>query len=84
MIGKSLAAQLRQALRHGAHMLQCLVLWVLMHASFTGGLLTLFPAMSLKQGIVWKAALAAVLWFVVVVIGFFTSPEAQVTAVAVG
>ena len=50
-----------------------LLLAVLMHASYTGCLLALFPVTSLKQGLAWRqATLAAALWLVVaVVIGAF-------------
>ena len=49
-----------------------LLLAVLMHASFTGWLLVLFPATSFEQGLAWQTTLAAALWLTVaVVIGAF-------------
>lgn len=45
-----------------------LLLAVLMHASYTGWLLVLFPATSFEQGMLWQAALAASLWIVVAVV----------------
>ena len=42
-----------------------LLLAVLMHASYTGWLMVLFPAMSFEQGLPWQTALAAGLWVVV-------------------
>ena len=45
-----------------------LLLAVLMHASFTGWLVVLFPSASLEQGLLWQAALAACLWIVVAVV----------------
>jgi membrane protease YdiL (CAAX protease family) len=47
---------------------QSLLLAVLMHASYTGWLLVLFPATSFRQGLVWQSAFAAVLWAVVIVV----------------
>ncbi len=38
------------------------LLAILMHASFTGWLLVLFPAVSLSQSLLWQTAFAAVLW----------------------
>ena len=49
-----------------------LLLAVLMHASYTGWLLALFPATSFGQGLAWQATLAAALWLVAVVIGAFS------------
>ena len=49
-----------------------LLLAVLMHASYTGWLMVLFPATSFGQGLAWQTTLAAALWLmVVVVIGAF-------------
>lgn len=39
-----------------------LLLAVLMHASYTGALMVLFPATTVAQGLVWQAAFAALLW----------------------
>jgi membrane protease YdiL (CAAX protease family) len=51
---------------------QSLLLAVLMHASYTGWLMVLFPATSFRQGLAWQTTLAAALWLmVVVVIGAF-------------
>lgn len=44
-----------------------LPLAMLMHASYTGWLMALFPATSLKQGLVWQTALAFALWLAVAV-----------------
>lgn len=41
---------------------QSLLLAVLMHASYTGWLLVLYPATSLDQGLVWQTGFAAELW----------------------
>lgn len=52
-----------------------LLLAILMHASYTGWLLVLFPATSFEQGLAWQTALAAALWLVVaMVIGVFGHP----------
>jgi membrane protease YdiL (CAAX protease family) len=45
-----------------------LLLAVLMHASYTGWLLVLFPSTSFAQGLLWQTALAAGLWIVVAVV----------------
>ena len=45
-----------------------LLLAVLMHASYTGWLLTLYPATSLEQSVVWQTAFALLLWVMVAVI----------------
>jgi membrane protease YdiL (CAAX protease family) len=45
-----------------------LLLAVLMHASYTGWLLALYPATSFGQGLAWQGALAAVLWMAVGVV----------------
>jgi membrane protease YdiL (CAAX protease family) len=42
-----------------------LLLAMLMHASFTGWLLTLFPATSVPQSLMWQAAFALILWALV-------------------
>lgn len=49
-----------------------LFLAVLMHASYTGWLLVLYPATSFEQGLVWQAVFAVALWLVVamVTLGF--------------
>jgi membrane protease YdiL (CAAX protease family) len=47
---------------------QSLLLAVLMHASYTGWLLTLYPTTSLEQGLVWQAAFALALWLMVAVV----------------
>ena len=43
---------------------QSLVLAVLVHASYTGWLLVLYPATSFEQGLVWQTAFAVALWVV--------------------
>jgi hypothetical protein len=45
-----------------------LLLAVLMHASYTGWLLVLYPATSFQQGLVWQTAFAGALWLVVAVV----------------
>lgn len=45
-----------------------LLLAALMHASYTGSLMALFPATTFAQGLVWQAAFAAALWIAAVVI----------------
>ena len=45
-----------------------LLLAVLMHASYTGWLLVLYPATSFQQGLIWQSAFAAALWLMVVVV----------------
>jgi hypothetical protein len=47
---------------------QSLLLAVLMHASYTGWLFTLYPATSLEQGLVWQTAFALALWVLVAVV----------------
>ena len=47
---------------------QSLLLAVLMHASYTGWLLMLYPATSLEQGLVWQTAFALALWVMVAVV----------------
>ena len=44
---------------------QSLLLAILMHGSFTGWLLVLFPATSLSQSLVWQSLFALILWGVV-------------------
>jgi membrane protease YdiL (CAAX protease family) len=41
---------------------------MLMHASYTGWLMVLYPATSLGQGLVWQTAFAVVLWLAVAVV----------------
>lgn len=45
-----------------------LLLAVLMHASYTGWLLVLFPATSFTQGLLWQSAFAVMLWVAVTVV----------------
>jgi membrane protease YdiL (CAAX protease family) len=45
-----------------------LLLAMLMHASYTGWLLVLFPATSFRQGLAWQSVFATVLWVVVIVV----------------
>jgi len=45
-----------------------LLLAVLMHASYTGWLLVLYPATSFQQGLIWQMAFAAALWLGVAVV----------------
>ena len=52
---------------------QSLLLAILMHASYTGWLLVLYPATSFKQGLIWQTAFSAALWVAVAVI--FASSE---------
>lgn len=47
---------------------QSLLLTVLMHASFTGWLLVLFPATSLAQSLFWQTTFALTLWGMVAVV----------------
>jgi CAAX protease family protein len=47
---------------------QSLLLAILMHASFTGWLLVLFPATSLTQSLFWQSAFALTLWGMVAVV----------------
>jgi membrane protease YdiL (CAAX protease family) len=47
---------------------QSLLLAVLMHASYTGWLLVLFPAASFEQGLIWQTAFAVALWVVVIAV----------------
>lgn len=55
-----------------------LLLAMLMHASYTGSLLALFPATSFEQALVWQTTLAAALWLVVTLaIGALTRPAAR-------
>ena len=41
---------------------QSLLLAILMHASFTGWLMVLFPATNLSQSLIWQSLFALVLW----------------------
>jgi membrane protease YdiL (CAAX protease family) len=43
---------------------QSLPLGILMHASYTGSLLSFFPATSFEQGLIWQAIFAISLWIV--------------------
>ncbi len=52
---------------------QSLLLAVLMHASYTGWLLALYPASSLEQGLAWQATLAAALWLVAAIVTLRTT-----------
>jgi membrane protease YdiL (CAAX protease family) len=45
-----------------------LLLAVLMHASYTGWLVVLYPATSFRQGLLWQAAFALALWLMVAVV----------------
>jgi membrane protease YdiL (CAAX protease family) len=45
-----------------------LLLAILMHASFTGWLLALFPATSVPQSLAWQAVFALILWALVVLL----------------
>jgi membrane protease YdiL (CAAX protease family) len=45
-----------------------LLLAVLMHASYTGWLVVLYPATSFEQGMVWQTAFAVALWLAVAVV----------------
>jgi len=45
-----------------------LLLAILMHASFTGWLLALFPATSVPQSLTWQAVFALILWALVVLL----------------
>ena len=47
---------------------QSVLLAMLMHASFTGWLLVLYPSTSFTQGLLWQAAFAAMLWLAVAVL----------------
>ncbi len=47
---------------------QSLLLGILMHASFTGGLLVLFPATSPAQSLFWQSMLALTLWGLVMLV----------------
>lgn len=45
-----------------------LVAAILMHASFTGWLLVLFPATSVPQSLAWQAVFALILWALVLIL----------------
>jgi membrane protease YdiL (CAAX protease family) len=47
---------------------QSLLLATLMHASYTGWLLVLYPATSFKESLVWQTALAVALWVAVAMV----------------
>ena len=47
---------------------QSLLLAVLMHASYTGWLFMLYPAISLEQGLVWQTGFTMTLWVMVAVV----------------
>jgi hypothetical protein len=51
---------------------------MLMHASYTGWLVVLYPAMSFEQGLVWQTAFAVALWLAVALVMLrFKHREAQ-------
>lgn len=54
---------------------QSLLLAILMHASFTGWLLVLFPATSSAQSLLWQSILALTLWGLVVVVAHRKAKE---------
>ena len=55
-----------------------LPLAMLMHASYTGWLMVLYPATSFEQGLIWQTAFAAVLWLAVaLVIGLYVNGPAR-------
>ena len=55
-----------------------LPLAMLMHASYTGWLMVLYPATSFEQGLIWQTAFAAVLWIAVaLVIGLYVNGPAR-------
>jgi hypothetical protein len=45
-----------------------LLLAVLMHASYTGWLVVLYPTTSFEQGLVWQTAFAVALWLALAVV----------------
>jgi hypothetical protein len=47
---------------------QSLLLAMLMHASFTGWLLVLYPGSCFAQELLWQAVFAAMLWLAVAVV----------------
>jgi membrane protease YdiL (CAAX protease family) len=53
------------------------LLAVLMHASFTGWLLVLFPATSLTQSLSWQTAFAIMLWLAVALVLPISWPESR-------
>jgi uncharacterized protein len=58
-----------------------LLLAMLMHASYTGWLLVLYPATSFRQGLAWQTAVAVALWMVVVVVAVgFAHPQPRPAA----
>jgi membrane protease YdiL (CAAX protease family) len=50
-----------------------LSLAMLMHASYTGWLLVLYPATSFEQGLIWQTAFAFALWLIVAVVTMLPS-----------
>jgi uncharacterized protein len=54
-----------------------LLLAVLMHASYTGWLLVLFPTTSLAQGLLWQSAFAVLLWVAVALVLRRSVPRAE-------
>jgi hypothetical protein len=54
------------------------LLAVLMHASYTGWLLVLFPATSLPQSLYWQTAFAIMLWLAVALVLRRSSPGVEV------
>ena len=55
-----------------------LPLAMLMHASYTGWLVVMYPATSFEQGLVWQTSFAAVLWITVaLVIGLYVNGPAR-------
>jgi membrane protease YdiL (CAAX protease family) len=52
-----------------------LLLAVLMHASFTGWLLVLFPATSLAESLSWQIAFSIILWLTVAFVTRTSRPE---------
>lgn len=54
-----------------------LLLAVLMHASYTGWLLVLFPTTSFAQGLLWQSAFAVLLWAAVALVPRSSVPRAE-------
>ena len=54
-----------------------LLLAILMHASYTGWLLVLFPATSLTQSLSWQTAFAIMLWLAVAIVLRRSSSSAE-------
>lgn len=57
---------------------------VLMHASYTGWLLVLFPTTSPVQSLVWQSAFAVMLWLAAAVVLRGSGPRAAASAAASG